>query len=179
VIVAAFGDPGLAGLREALPCPVTGLSEAALASACLMGQRFSIVAISSRIRAWYRETVEHNGLIGRLASIRGLDEPLADIGSVQGDQRTALLAAAKRCVRDDGADVIILAGAPLAGLARSLGDELPVPVVDGVSSAVRHAQSMVALRPRSPRSGSFAPPPLKPNQGLPAAIEALLRRAGA
>lgn len=178
VIVAAFGDPGLAGQREALPCPVTGLSEAALASACLMGQRFSIVAISSRIRAWYRETVEHNGLIGRLASIRGLDEPLADIGSVQGDQRTALLAAAERCVRDDGADVIILAGAPLAGLARSLGDELPVPVVDGVSSAVRHAQSMVALRPRSPRSGSFSPPPLKPNQGLPAAIEALLRRAG-
>lgn len=33
VIVAAFGDPGLAGLREALPCPVTGLTEAALASA--------------------------------------------------------------------------------------------------------------------------------------------------
>ncbi|HPU53020.1 MAG TPA: aspartate/glutamate racemase family protein, partial [Burkholderiaceae bacterium] len=30
VIVAAFGDPGLAGLREVLPCPVTGLSEAAL-----------------------------------------------------------------------------------------------------------------------------------------------------
>jgi allantoin racemase len=178
VIVAAFGDPGLVGLREALPCPVTGLSEAALASACLMGQRFSIVAISSRIRAWYRETVEHNGLIGRLASIRGLDEPLADIGTVQGDQRAALLAASERCVREDGADVIILAGAPLAGLARSLGDELPVPVVDGVSSAVRHAQSLVALRPRAPRSGSFAPPPLKPNQGLSAAIETLLRRVG-
>ncbi len=62
VIVAAFGDPGLAGLREALPCPVTGLTEAALASACLLGQRFSIVAISQRIRAWYRETVEHCGL---------------------------------------------------------------------------------------------------------------------
>ena len=83
MVVAAFGDPGLGGLREALPCPVTGLTEAALASACLLGGRFSIVAISQRIRAWYRETVEHNGLIGRLASIRGLDEPLADIGSVQ------------------------------------------------------------------------------------------------
>jgi len=44
--------------------------------------------------AWYRETVDHNGLIGRLASIRGLDEPLADIGNVQGDQRAALLATA-------------------------------------------------------------------------------------
>jgi len=86
VIVAAFGDPGLGGLREALPCPVTGLTEAALASACLLGGRFSIVAISQRIRAWYRETVQHYGLQGRLASIRALDEPLADIGNVQGDQ---------------------------------------------------------------------------------------------
>lgn len=179
VIVAAFGDPGLLGLREALPCPVTGLSEAALMSACLLGQRFSIVAISSRIRAWYRETVEHHGLVGRLASIRGLDEPLADIGRVQGDQRAALKATAERCVREDGADVIILAGAPLAGLGRELGPELPVPVVDGVSSAVRHAESMVALRPHRAREGSFAPPPDKARAGLPPALDALLGGAGA
>ena len=86
LVVAAFGDPGLAALREVLPCPVTGLTEAALASACLLGQRFSIVAISQRIRAWYRETVQANGFEGRLASIRGLDQPLADIGAVQDDQ---------------------------------------------------------------------------------------------
>jgi len=176
VIVAAFGDPGLAGLREALPCPVTGLSEAALASACLLGQRFSIVAISSRIRAWYRETVEHNGLVGRLASIRGLDEPLADIGRVQEDQGERLVALAERCVTEDGADVIVLAGAPLAGLARTLAGRLPVPAVDGVSSAVRHAQSMVALRPHAPRGGSFAPPPVKSNRGLSPALEQLLAR---
>jgi allantoin racemase len=179
VIVAAFGDPGLAGLREALPCPVTGLTEAALASACLLGQRFSIVAISQRIRAWYRETVEHCGLASRLASIRGLDEALADIGNVQGDQGERLVALAETCVDDDGADVIVLAGAPLAGLARSLRGRLPVPVVDGVSSAVRHAESLVALQPGKARRGSFAPPPIKPNQGLTPALQRLLdpRRA--
>ena len=176
VVVAAFGDPGLAGLREALPCPVTGLTEAALASACLLGQRFSIVAISQRIRAWYRETVEHIGLDGRLASIRGLDEPLADIGTVQGDQGERLVALAERCVDEDGADVIVLAGAPLAGLARSLRGRLPVPVVDGVSSAVRHAESLVALQPGSARRGSFAPPPVKPNRGLSPAMVQLLAR---
>ncbi|MFP5405901.1 MAG: aspartate/glutamate racemase family protein, partial [Gammaproteobacteria bacterium] len=98
VVVAAFGDPGLAALREALPVPVTGLTEAALASACLLGQRFSIVAISQRIRAWYRETVQANGLEGRLASIRGLDEPLAHIGQVQADQGERLVRLAERCV---------------------------------------------------------------------------------
>jgi allantoin racemase len=176
VVVAAFGDPGLAGLREALPCPVTGLTEAALASACLLGQRFSIVAISQRIRAWYRETVEHYGLAGRLASIRGLDEALADIGKVQGDQGERLIQLAERCVDEDGADVIVLAGAPLAGLARSIRGRLPVPSVDGVSSAVRHAETLVALQPGRATRGSFAPPPAKPNQGLSPALARLLDR---
>lgn len=176
VIVAAFGDPGLGGLREALPVPVLGLSESALASACLLGHRFSIVAISQRISAWYREVVEANGLIGRLASIRALDQPLAGIGSVQTDHAEALRALCERAVAEDGAEVIILAGAPLAGLARAVRGELPVPVVDGVSSAVRHAETMVALAPGKARSGSFAPPPAKPNAGLPPAIERLLSR---
>ena len=33
VIVAAFGDPGVAALKEVMPVPVVGLTEAALASA--------------------------------------------------------------------------------------------------------------------------------------------------
>lgn len=176
VIVAAFGDPGLGGLREALPVPVLGLTESALASACLLGHRFSIVAISQRISAWYREVVEANGLIGRLASIRALDQPLSGIDSVQTDHAEALRALCERAVAEDGAEVIILAGAPLAGLARAVRGELPVPVVDGVSSAVRHAETMVALAPGKARSGSFAPPPVKANAGLPPAIERLLRR---
>ena len=176
VIVAAFGDPGLAGLREVLPCPVTGLTEAALASACLLGKRFSIVAISQRIRAWYRETVQASGLESRLASIRGLDEPLADIGNVQATQGDRLVALATACVDEDGADVIVLAGAPLAGLARALRGRLPVPAVDGVSSAVRHAETLVALAPGRPTRGSFAPPPGKPNRGLSEAMQHLLSR---
>lgn len=174
VIVAAFGDPGLGGLREALPCPVTGLTEAALASAILLGQRFSIVAISQRIHAWYRETIRHIGLEDRLASIRGLDETLDDIGNVQGNQGEHLVQLAERCVDEDGADVIVLAGAPLAGLARSLHGRLPVPAVDGVSSAVRHAETLVALQPGRAQRGSFAPPPIKPNRGLSPALERLL-----
>jgi allantoin racemase len=177
IVVAAFGDPGLAGLREVSPVPVTGLTEAALASAHLLGHRFSIIAISQRIQAWYRETVESYGLVGRLASIRALDRPLSSIGGVQEEHAQALQTLAERAVREDGAEVIVLAGAPLAGLARSLQGRLPVPVVDGVSSAVRHAETLVALQPGRARLGSFAPPPVKPNRGLPPALQALLARS--
>lgn len=177
VIVAAFGDPGLQALREVLPCPVTGLTEAALASACLLGQRFSIVAISGRIRAWYAETVHSYGLTSRLASIRALDEPLADVGRVQTDQGERLVLLAEACVRHDGADVIVLAGAPLAGLARSIQSRLPVPAVDGVSSAVRQAEVLVRSKPRTPTAGSFAAPPVKPHRGLDPPLARLLEQA--
>jgi len=174
VVVAAFGDPGLGGLREVLPVPVTGMTEAALASAHLLGHRISIIAISQRIQAWYREVVEGYGFGSRLASIRALDRPLASIGGVQDEHAQALQALAERAVAEDGAEVIILAGAPLAGLARSLHGRLPVPVVDGVSSAVRHAETLAALQPGRARGGSFAMPPAKPHRGLPDAIARLL-----
>lgn len=177
LVVAAFGDPGITGLREALDIPVVGLTEAALMSACLLGQRFSIVAISPRITAWYRENVERNGLISRLASIRNLEAPLRDIGAVQEDHAERLVALCRDAVTSDHADVIILAGAPLAGLARKVADRLPVPVVDGVSSAVCHAQTLAKLAPKGASEGSFARPPIKPNAGLPQSLAQLLSGA--
>ncbi len=174
IVVAAFGDPGLAGLREVMTVPVTGMTEAALASAHLLGHRISIIAISQRIQAWYREVVEAYGFGSRLASIRALDRPISAIGGVQQEHAQALKSLAERAVDEDGAEVIILAGAPLAGLARSLEGQLPVPVVDGVSSAVRHAETLAALKPGHALRGSFARPPVKPHRGLPDAIARLL-----
>lgn len=176
VIIDAFGDPGLLGIKELLNVPVVGMTEAALASACLLGQRFSIIAISSRIKAWYLETVERSHLTTRLASIRSLNDTLNDIGTVQEDHSERLVKLAMEAVEQDGADVIILAGAPLAGLARGLEGKLPVPVVDGVSSAVKHCESLITLNSGIAEKGSFAKPPLKPNKGLPEALASMLDR---
>ena len=118
------------------------------------------------------------GFSSRLASIRSLEQPLQSIGAVQHDHAPALELLAERAVHEDGADVIILAGAPLAGLARSLQGQLPVPVVDGVSSAVRHAMTLVSMNAGKATRGSFAAPPMKPNRGLPPSLASLLDRAG-
>ena len=77
------------------------------------------------------------------------------------------------CVRD-GADVVIVAGAPLAGLARQVANEVPVPLVDGISSAVRQAEALARLAAPKATAGSFARPPVKPNRGLDPAIARLL-----
>ncbi|MBD8828168.1 aspartate/glutamate racemase family protein [Pseudomonas sp. CFBP 13602] len=174
VLVAAFGDPGLLALKEVLDVPVVGMTEAALMTAAQLGQRISIIAISRRITSWYRECVAQNGMLDRLASIRHLDRPLRDAGSVQEDHAERLLELSHLAVNEDGADVLILAGAPLAGLARGLAGRLPVPVVDGVSCGVAQAQLLHRLQAGRATQGSFARPPAKPNQGLPPGLQALL-----
>ena len=109
-------------------------------------------------------------------SIRSLDRPLKDIGRVQEDHARPVKDLCGGAIDEDGADVIILAGAPLAGRARAIKGEIPGPVVDGVSSAVRHAETLVGLNPGIASAGSFAPPPVKPNTGLPGPLTELLVR---
>lgn len=166
LMVAAFGDPGLLELREVLDVPVVGMTEAALMTAAQMGQRIGIIAISRRITAWYRECVDRYGMLGRLTGIRHLDSPLRDPSTVQEDHAARLIELSHQAVERDGADVLVLAGAPLAGLARSIEEKLPVPVVDGVSSAVCQAEVLVRLKTVRAKAGSFAKPPVKAHAGL-------------
>jgi len=177
VVVAAFGDPGMPALKELADVPVIGITEAALCAAALQGHRFSIIAISDRIRPWYQDCVERFGLGGRLASIRSINEALNGIGSVQEDFKKTLLALGRQAVTQDGADVVILAGAPLAGLARELAGQIPVPVVDGISAGIQMAQSVVSLQSGPHRAGAFAPPPVKTRKGLSKNLDAALTTA--
>jgi allantoin racemase len=177
VVVAAFGDPGMPALKELTDIPVIGITEAALCAAALQGHRFSIIAISERIKPWYRDCVERFGLLGRLASIRSINETLNGIGSVQQDFKETLLALCRQAVAEDGADVVILAGAPLAGLARELKGQIPVPVVDGISAGIRMAEAMVGLESGPHRTGAFAPPPVKGRKGLSENLDAALSAA--
>jgi Asp/Glu/hydantoin racemase len=164
-------------LKELADVPVLGITEAALCAAALQGHRYSIIAISDRIRPWYLDCVERFGLGGRLASIRSINESLNAIGSVQQDFKETLLALSRQAVAEDGADVVILAGAPLAGLARELRGQIPVPVVDGISAGIRMAEAVVGLQSGPHRAGAFAPPPVKARRGLSENLDAALAAA--
>ncbi|KRE68464.1 Asp/Glu/hydantoin racemase [Arthrobacter sp. Soil736] len=177
VVVAAFGDPGMPALKELADVPVIGITEAALCAAALQGHRFSIIAISDRIRPWYLDCVERFGLGGRLASIRSINQSLNSIGTVQADFKETLLTLSRQAVAEDGADVVILAGAPLAGLARELRGHIPVPVVDGISAGIRMAEAVVGLQSGPHRQGAFAPPPVKLRRGLSENLDAALTAA--
>ncbi|MCT9069927.1 aspartate/glutamate racemase family protein [Cupriavidus gilardii] len=171
-IIAAFGDPGLLGARELFDLPVVGMAEAAMLSACMLGRRFAIVTFARALGPWYEECVDMHGLRGRLAGIRMLDDAFASVSDVQDEKEALLVALANRAVTEDEADVVILAGAPLAGLAARVRDRIPVPVVDQMAAAVKQAEGLVALNTRKATAGTFRRPDAKPTLGLPDALAA-------
>lgn len=172
-ILAAFGDPGLAGARELMDIPVVGLAEAAMLTACMLGRRFGIVSFSTALGPWYRECVEMHGLTDRLAGIRLLEGEFASIADVQEEKAELLIELAGRAVREDGADSIVLAGAPLAGLAAQIAGRVAVPVVDGVAAAVKQVEALVSLGVCRPGTRGARRPP-KVASGLPESLTRLL-----
>jgi allantoin racemase len=173
-IIAAFGDPGLFGARELFSFPVVGLAEAAMLTACMLGQQFSIVTFSRVLAPWYWECVAMHGLEARCSGIRTLDESFQSISNVQVEKEESLIRIANKAVDEDGADVAILSGAPLAGLAEKVKNRIPVPVIDPIAAAVRQAETLVVLKPRKAIAGTFRRPPPKPTIGLAEPLAAVI-----
>jgi len=173
VIIAAFGDPGLPAARELLPIPVVGMAEAAMLTACMLGRRFAIVTFSPVLVPWFEDCVAYNGLADRFAGCCTEGSGFTAIDRVQDEKEQLMIELAERAVADLGADVVVFAGAPLAGLAARVRDRIPVPVVDGAAASVKQAETLVALRPRKPIAGSFRAPAAKPMRGIDAKLAAL------
>ena len=165
-IIAAFGDPGLGACRELYDVPVVGLAEAGMLTACMLGRSFAIVTFAQALGAWYQECVQWHRLEARCAGIRMLDQPFESIEGVQEEKTELLVRLAARSVEKDGADVVVLAGAPLAGLAAKVRDRIPVPVVDCAAAAIRQAEVLVGMRTRKAIAGTYRRPAAKPTRGL-------------
>jgi allantoin racemase len=170
-IIAAFGDPGLIGARELFDQPIIGMSEAAMLTACMLGKRFGIVSFAAQMAPWYWECVEMHGLSGRCSGIHCLDGAFSSVAEVQVEKEAALVALAQNAV-EAGADVVILAGAPLAGLAAKVAHLIPVPLVDQVQAALKQAETLALLKPLKARAGAFRRPPAKTSTGLAPALSA-------
>jgi allantoin racemase len=143
VVLACFGDPGLAALREIAECPVVGLAEASILAATEMGERFAIVTGGSRWKPMLEELVASMQLTPRLAAVEAL--PLTGAAmAAEPEQALDLISAGVRRVAERGAEVVILGGAGMAGLASRLPGRVAVPLIDCVDAAVRAAEAAAA-----------------------------------
>lgn len=174
VVLACFGDPALLALKEIARQPVVGMAEASCLAAAGLGGRFAIVTGGERWQAMLEEFVGSMGLESRLAGIATVAPTGADIARDPEGSLEMLAVACRRCVDTLRADSVILGGAGLAGLAARIADRVPVPVIDSLGAAVAAAQSLAALKPAKPSTGSLAAPPAVETVGLSAPLARLM-----
>ncbi|MER7476578.1 aspartate/glutamate racemase family protein [Streptomyces sp. NPDC126510] len=156
VVMAGFGEHGREGARELVDVPVVDITEAAAHLACLLGRRYGVVTTLERSCGQIEDSLATAGVARNCAAIVGTGLNVLDLGDAERTE-TAFLAAAERACAA-GAEVLVLGCAGMTGLQRVVGRKLGLPVVDGVSAAVRLAESLVALGLTTSRVGSYAGP---------------------
>jgi len=160
VIIACFSDPGLVAAREVSKIPVIGIEESSLHIAAMLGAQFSVITPRRQRIPSKREHVHMRGLDYFLASVRSLDLSVAETDADSEKTKKRVLEVAKQAV-EDGAEVIILGCAGMAGYAPQIESQLKIRVIDPSAVALKMAEAMADLGLTHGKAGLFAEPPDK------------------
>jgi Asp/Glu/hydantoin racemase len=141
---------GLREARAAVAIPVASYGEAAMHVACMVGQRFSVVAFDSAIAEIIEREIAQLGLASRAAPVEVVDTDYD--GVVEAFARPdrlidAFTTAARRAI-DRGADAIIPGQTVMAEVlwqhrVYRIG---PAPIVDAVGVTIAMATLLATLR---------------------------------
>ncbi|WP_321934850.1 MULTISPECIES: aspartate/glutamate racemase family protein [unclassified Paraburkholderia] len=164
-VIACFGDPGLYAARELARGPVVGIAEAAMHAASVLAPGFSVVTTLSRTRAMAWHLAERYGMTRFCRNVRAIDVAVLELDEPGSAARRAIVEECRRALEEDGADAIVLGCAGMTSLCAQVEDALGVPVVDGVTAAVKWVEALVALRLTTAKRGDFARPLAKRYDG--------------
>ena len=163
-VIACFGDPGLDAAREVAGGPVVGIAEAAMRAAGYLGRSFSVVTTLARTAGRAYELADRYGVRAYCRNVRACEVPVLELDT-DPKARARIAEECRAALELDGAEVIVLGCAGMAGFCAELGAELGVPVIDGVAAAVVAVEGLVRLGLTTSRAGEYARPPDKPYTG--------------
>lgn len=173
VCIDTVSDSGMYALRSRLNIPVIGPGQVALHTACMLGNKFSIITMWPQWYHLYKKILNEYGLWGRLASIRdiGTRPDLAEL--LEGKEEVVfdkLKSECMKAIEQDGADVIVLGSTTMHQSHAFLEANLPVPVIN--PGVISYKMCEVFLETGlKPSKTTFASPEM-PND------DAILRRGG-
>jgi allantoin racemase len=161
IILACFCEIGVEAAREICDIPVFGLEEPTLAMSILLGEKFGILTEKRPRVAMKKRHVRRLGLTARLASVRPLELSVEELDADPEATKAAGLALARRMIEEDGAEVIILGCAAMAGYAADLERALGIPILDPLVVTLKMTEAVIDARLTHSRIGMYAPPTKK------------------
>ncbi|TPW33349.1 aspartate/glutamate racemase family protein [Martelella alba] len=164
-IIACFDDTGLDAARAMAGIPVIGICEAGVKMASYIARRFTIVTTMERSRVPIEELVRRYG-VSESARVRAADISVLSLEDPHSNARDRLRSEISAAMREDRAEAIVLGCAGMADLAADLTGEFGLPVIDGVSAAVKQAEALIGLGLSTAKRGPYALPVAKKYTGM-------------
>ena len=157
-VIACFDDPGLSAAREVASGPVIGICQAAVQVAVTIASRFSVITTLPRSVPVIEDLLVQYGASHRCRRVRAVDLPVLSLEADAGLARSRLLTEARAARDEDLVDAIVLGCAGMAELCDWLSKEIGLPVIDGVTAAVKLAEALAAGGFRTSKAGAYAFP---------------------
>lgn len=164
-VIACFGDPGLLAAREVATGPVLGIAEAAMHAASFVATGFSVVTTLGRTKIIAEHLAHAYGMAHFCRRVRACE---LDVLALEDEGSDALRIITEECRRardEDGSGAIVLGCGGMADLAAQIQREIGVPVIDGVTVAVKFVEGLVACGLGTSKHGDLAYPLPKPYTG--------------
>lgn len=164
-VIACFGDPGLMAARELTDKPVIGIAEAAMHVASLLATRFSVVTTMNRTIVIAEHLARNYGMEHFCGKVRAADIPVLDLEDHGSGALQRIVDECRRARDEDRAGAIVLGCGGMADLTDAISREIGLPVIDGVTAAVKLVEAIVSLRLGTSKHGDLAYPIAKPFVG--------------
>jgi allantoin racemase len=160
-VIACFDDPGLAAAREVARGPVVGICQAGVQVATTIANRFSIVTTLPRSVPIIENLVASYGAQAMCRSVRSVNMPVLALEQDPETSESRLLHEIRAAREEDGAEAVLLGCAGMSDLCARLQARSGMPVIDGVSAAIKLAEGLVGGGYLTSKVGSYDFPRIK------------------
>jgi allantoin racemase len=160
-VIACFGDPGLNAARELTRAPVVGIAQAAFQMAALVSARFSVVTTLARTVIIAEELLHRYGSAALCQKVRAVEIPVLELEQDIGAAVGRIIDESRRARDEDRAGAIVLGCGGMAGFEQEISQAVGLPVIEGVSAAVKLVEATVGLGLFTSKHGDLAAPPAK------------------
>jgi allantoin racemase len=154
-VIACFGDPGLWSARELTRAPVIGIAEAAFHMAALIATRFSVVTTLGRTCVIAEHLLAQYGFEHQCRRVRAAEIPVLDLEHDPDASLRKIIEESLRAKQEDGVGAIVLGCGGMADLTDEISRAVGLPVVEGVTAAVKLAESLVHLGLHTSKHGDL------------------------
>ena len=165
VVVGCFDDTGVDAARCVTEAPVIGLCQAALHAASIVAGSFSIVTTLGRSVPAIELLVRRYGHAEMCRRVRASEIPVLALDDPWSDVRDRLRREIARALDEDGSEAIVLGCAGMVDMARGFANEFSVPVIEGVTAAVKAVEGLARLGLTTSKKSGYAVPRAKTYRG--------------